>query len=174
MILPRLSVLSALIGLLGLATLSTLAAPAAAQGMAVGFGGLRQDTAAPVEVTADTLQIDRATGGAVFTGNVLVVQGDLRLSAERVEVDYGNGGGGIRRVRASGNVLLVTPDDAAEAAAADYQVATGALVMSGNVLLTQGAATIAGDRLTADLRNGTGQIEGRVKTVFQPGNAGGQ
>ena len=59
--------------------------------------------------------------------------------------------------------------EAAESAEATYDVASGALVMSGSVLLTQGKATIAGERLVADLRSGTGQMEGRVKTVFQPG-----
>lgn len=145
-----------------------VAGGAQAQGMNIGFGGLRQDTSAPVEVTADELQVDQAAGAAVFTGNVLVVQGEMRLSAGKVIAEYGDNGTGISTIRASGGVTLVTARDAAEAAEATYQVASGALVMSGGVLLTQGQATIAGDRLTADLRAGTGQMEGRVKTVFQP------
>jgi lipopolysaccharide export system protein LptA len=146
---------------------------AAAQGMAVGFGGLRQDTAAPVEVTSDSLTVDQASGRAVFEGKVLVVQGALRMTAERVEVSYAENGQGIQRMQATGGVTLVTAAEAAEAAEAIYEVATGALVMSGSVLLTQGQATIAGERLVADLRAGTGQMEGRVKTVFQPGTKGG-
>jgi lipopolysaccharide export system protein LptA len=146
---------------------------AAAQGMAVGFGGLRQDTTAPVEVTSDSLTVDQGTGRAVFEGNVLVVQGALRMTAARVEVSYAESGQGIRRMQATGGVTLVTAAEAAEAAEAVYEVATGALVMSGAVLLTQGLATIAGERLVADLRAGTGQMEGRVKTVFQPGTKGG-
>lgn len=145
----------------------------AAQGTAVGFGGLRQDTAAPVEVTSDSLTVDQASGRAVFEGNVLVVQGALRMTAARVEVSYADGGQGIRSMQATGGVTLVTAAEAAEAAEAVYEVATGALVMSGSVLLTQGQATIAGERLVADLRAGTGQMEGRVKTVFQPGTKGG-
>lgn len=146
---------------------------AAAQGLAVGFGGLRQDTGAPVEVTADALRVDNATGQATFDGNVLVVQGELRMAAARVAVDYGADGQGIRRLHATGGVTLATGTEAAEAAEATYEVATGALVMSGAVLLTQGGATIAGERLVADLRAGTGEMQGRVKTVFQPGQKGG-
>lgn len=146
---------------------------AMAQGMAVGFGGLRQDTAAPVEVTSDSLTVDQGTGRAVFEGNVLVIQGALRMTAARVEVSYAEGGQGIRRMQATGGVTLVTAAEAAEAREAVYEVASGALVMSGSVLLTQGQATIAGERLVADLRAGTGQMEGRVKTVFQPGTKGG-
>ena len=144
-----------------------------AQGMAVGFGGLRQQTDAPVEVTADALRVDQGTGRAVFEGNVLAVQGDMRLAAGRIEVDYADGGGGIRRLHATGGVTLVTAAEAAESREAVYEVASGALVMSGAVLLTQGQATIAGERLVADLRAGTGQMEGRVRTVFQPGGKSG-
>lgn len=146
---------------------------AAAQGMAIGFGGLRQDTAAPIEVTSDSLTVDQATGRAVFDGNVLVVQGALRMTAARVEVSYAEAGQGIQRMQATGGVTLVTAAEAAESREAVYEVTTGALVMSGAVLLTQGQATIAGERLVADLRAGTGQMEGRVKTVFQPGTKGG-
>ncbi|MFN3936799.1 MAG: lipopolysaccharide transport periplasmic protein LptA [Gemmobacter sp.] len=144
--------------------------PAAAQGMQVGFSGLRQDTRAPVEVTSDSLEVDNATGQAVFLGNVVVAQGELRLAAPRVEVDYGTAGEGIRAVRASGGVTLATAAEAAEAQEARYDVTSGALVMSGSVLLTQGGATIAGERLVADLTAGTGRMEGRVRTVFQPGS----
>lgn len=152
--------------------LATMTAGAAAQGMAVGFGGLKQDTTAPVEVTADGLTVDQASGAATFEGNVLVVQGALRLSAAKVAVSYGGAGGGVQRLQASGGVTLATALEAAEAAEASYDVTSGQLVMSGAVLLTQGQATIAGDRLVADLGAGTGRMEGRVKTVFQPAGAG--
>jgi lipopolysaccharide export system protein LptA len=146
---------------------------AMAQGMAVGFGGLRQDTGAPIEVTSDSLTVDQATGRAVFDGNVLVIQGALRMTAARVEVSYGDDGQGIQNMQATGGVTLVTAAEAAESREASYDVGSGSLVMSGAVLLTQGQATIAGERLVADLRAGTGQMEGRVKTVFQPGKQGG-
>lgn len=146
---------------------------AQAQGLAVGFGGLRQDTGAPVEITADGLRVDQQSGTAVFDGNVLVIQGAMRMSAARVEVAYAADGQGIRRIDASGGVTLVTSAEAAESRNASYDVATGGLVMTGAVLLTQGQATIAGERLVADLRAGTGQMVGRVKTVFQPRTKGG-
>lgn len=155
-----------------IALLSQLAM-AGAQGMAVGFGGLRQDTGAPVEVTADGLTIDQSGGNATFQGNVRVVQGDLRMAADRIVVTYGADGKGVDRLTASGRVTLATAAEAAESTEAVYEVASGLLTMRGGVLLTQGAATIAGDRLVANLAAGTGQMEGQVKTVFQPGQKGG-
>ena len=159
--------------LIASALLLATAGAGLAQGMSVGFEGLRQNTSAPVEVTADELTVNRAAGGATFAGNVLVVQGEMRLSAGKVDVEYAADGQGIRRLVASGGVTLATPSDAAEAQQATYEVGSGALVMSGAVLLTQGPSTISGERLTADLRAGTGRMEGRVKTLFKPGAQGG-
>jgi lipopolysaccharide export system protein LptA len=151
-----------------LATFLFMAVTATAQGVSVGFGGLRQDTSIPVEVTADELTVDQGAGQAVFTGNVLVVQGEMRMTAAKVKVEYGDDGKGIKQMNASGGVTLVTALEAAEASEAVYTIATGALVMTGSVLLTQGPSAISGERLVADLTAGTGRMEGRVKTVFQP------
>lgn len=141
---------------------------ASAQQASIKFGGIRQDPTAPVEVTSDTLSVDNADGSAIFSGNVLVVQGEMRMTAGEIRVEYAAGGAGIERLHATGGVTLVSPTDAAEAGEAVYTIDTGTVVLQGNVLLTQGASTISGDSLTVNLTNGTGTMDGRVKTVFTP------
>ncbi|QYK42073.1 MAG: lipopolysaccharide transport periplasmic protein LptA [Paracoccaceae bacterium] len=156
--------------LAGLAAgVSICAAVVSAQGAGVQFPGLRQDAGLPVEVSADSLSVDQAAGGAVFSGNVIAIQGDLRLTAAEVRVRYAEGGGGIETMHATGGVTLVSPTEAAEAAEAVYTIGSGSVVMTGNVLLTQGQNAISGQRLVIDLRAGTGVMEGRVTTVFTPG-----
>ena len=147
-----------------------IATPAAGQSTDVGFGGGAFDRAAPVEVAADSLEVDQATGRAVLTGNVAVAQGDLRLSAQRVEVDYATAGGDrrIERLRASGAVLIVAGEDAAEGEEAVYVLGTGEIEMTGDVVVTQGGSTLAGDRLSVNLGTGAGTVTGRVRTVLQP------
>ncbi len=153
-----------------LSLLCALAAPAAlAQQAAVSFGGLQQDTTLPVEVKADSLAVNQADGSATFTGNVVVGQGAMRLAAASVRVEYGPGGKSIQKLHASGGVTLASAKDAAEAREAVYTIATGAVVMSGDVLLTQGANVISGQRLVIDLKAGTGRMEGGVSTIFVPG-----
>ena len=59
----------------------------------------------------DRLELDESAGTAVFTGNVRVGQGALRLAADRVEVFYDEGGeqsGTVRRMLATGNVTLTS------------------------------------------------------------------
>jgi lipopolysaccharide export system protein LptA len=126
-----------------------LSGPAFAQGTKVAFGTIQQDTTAPVEVSADELNVDQETGEAIFTGNVVIVQGDMRLSAARV--------------------LVLYRQDLAESQRADYDIDTGVIVMTGNVLMAQGNNAISSDRMTVDLDGGTARMEGRVKTILQTG-----
>lgn len=155
--------------IIALAVAICLAGSVQAQEADVRFGGLRQDTGLPVEVDAEKLSVDQAAGGAVFEGNVMVRQGEMRLTAARIQVEYGADGTGISRLHATGGVTLVSPEDAAEAQEAVYTIDTGIVVMTGNVLLTQGNAAISGEALSINLRDGTGTMTGRVKTVFTPG-----
>ena len=145
------------------------AAAVAAQSANVAFGAITQDTGLPVEVTADNLSVDNATGTAVFEGNVLISQGEMKLSAQRVRVVYRTGGEGIAQMEATGGVLLVSGEDAAEAERADYDIDAGTLVMSGDVLMTQGPSALSAQEMTVNLTDGTAQMSGRVKTVLQTG-----
>lgn len=150
------------------ALLALFPAALSAQGAEVAFGGLRQDPTLPVEVAADQLSVDQSQGTAVFQGNVDVRQGDLRMTAGRVLVEYAEGGGAIARLVASEGVTIANAADAAESREAVYTIATGEVVMTGDVLLTQGQNALSGQKLTLDLRAGTGVMEGRVQTVFTP------
>lgn len=155
---------------LAMTTLVGFASPTFAQGTQVAFGAIQQDTSAPVEVSADQLNVDQNTGEALFTGNVVVGQGEMRLSAPRVLVIYQENSSEIERMEATGGVTLVSGPDAAEASRADYSVGSGVIVMTGDVLLTQGRSAISGDRMTVQLDDGTAQVQGRVKTILQNGN----
>ena len=136
----------------------------------VNLGGINADPTAPVEITADNLSVEQSNGTAVFQGNVVLGQGDLRLSAGRVEVIYGDGNGDISRLSASGGVTFVTATEAAEAQNAEYDLDAGTLVMTGDVLLTQGASAISADRMRVNLSDGSAQMDGRVRTIFNQGN----
>lgn len=143
---------------------------AGAQGTQVAFGSQEHDSSLPVEVTADHLNVNQEDGTAVFTGEVLVGQGEMRLSAPRVLVVYLEDNSGIERLEATGGVTLVSGEDAAEAVQADYNVETGLIEMQGEVLLVQGPSVLTGDKMYVDTVAGTARVSGRVKTILQPEN----
>lgn len=149
---------------------------AVAQGATVPFGGLTHDSSAPVEVTADQLDIDQKNGIAVFTGNVLVGQAELRMRSPRLRVEYarkseGGSGGEIEHMIATGGVILTNRDAVAESREADYTVSTGEVVMTGDVVITQEQNVLAGDRFVVQLKGGTGVMTGRVRTILQQSEA---
>lgn len=148
-----------------------LATLAQTDGATVAFGSLKGDPTLPVEVTADQLNVNQADGSATFTGNVKVAQGEMRMTAPEVRVEYATDTKAISRLHATGGVTLFNGAEAAEAAEAVYTIASGTVVMTGEVLLTQGSSAISGKQLTVDLNTGTGVMEGRVQTVFVPGSA---
>jgi len=117
--------------------------------------------------------VDQESGQAVFNGNVVAGQGEMRLSAARIQVKYatenGQQTGDIDQIIASGGVTLVNGGEAAESRDAVYSVNAAEIVMTGDVILTQGANALSGEKLTVDLETGQGRMTGRVKTIFQTG-----
>jgi lipopolysaccharide export system protein LptA len=152
------------------ACLVALATPLAAQ-TNIDLGGLRADPEASVEITADSLNVDQASGTAIFEGNVLIGQGDLRISAGRVQVVYSEETGDIAQLEASGGVTFITETEAAEAENASYDLTSGTLTLNGDVLLTQGASALSADQMVVNLDSGNARMTGRVRTTFsQDGN----
>ena len=158
------------LALLG-AGMAATGAAAQSGSASVAFGSLKGDPDLPVEVTADQLRVNQADGTALFTGNVLVAQGVLRLSSAELTVTYDAEGKTITRMHATGGVTMVNGAETAEGDEAVYTPADGIVIMTGDVLLTQGSSAISGSQLTVDLNSGTGVMEGRVTTVFLPASA---
>lgn len=146
-----------------------VASSAAAQEATIAFGALEQDTTQPVEINADQLAVNTADGSAVFTGNVVVSQGKMTLSAAVINVKYAADSKNIDQLIASGGVTVTNLGDAAEAREAIYTVASGMIELTGDVRLTQGPSAMMGQKLTINLKDGTGIMEGRVTTTFVPG-----
>ena len=146
-------------------------APASAQDVQFNFGSsLRLDGSA-LEVTADQLEVDQTSGASVFSGNVLAVQGGMRISAQSLRLEYETGArSGTRRIgtlTALGDVTMVTETEAIEAQRAVYRMVSQELEMSGDVVLVQGPNLLSGERFIADLRAGSGRMIGRVRTIIR-------
>lgn len=139
------------------------------------FGGFNHDTTRPIEIVSDSFTVNQTKGTAEFEGNVVVGQGDMRLAAHKIRVEYspdgGEANGEINLMIASGGVTLVSGAEAAEAQSASYDVKNGVILLEGDVILTQGGNAIAGQKVSVNLKNGSAKIEGRVKTVFRSGGS---
>jgi lipopolysaccharide export system protein LptA len=136
------------------------AAPAAAQAVSALKG---HDTHAPVDVTADRIEVQDKANRAIFSGNVKIVQNEMTLTAARVTVIYSNAGGDspqVQRMDASGNVYVVDPSETARGDFGVYDTQRRLITMLGNVTLTRGQNVVHGARLVMDLDSGRSTLDG--------------
>ena len=144
-----------------LALLPLLAAAPAAFGQSGGSALKGHDTDAPVDVAADRIEVQDRADRAIFSGNVDVRQGNLRLNAARLIVAYASSGGiQIQRLEASGGVTLRSPSETARSQYAIYDLDRRLVTMIGGVTLIRGANHVQGGRLVLDLDSGRAVMDG--------------
>lgn len=131
------------------------------------------DSSAPIDVSADRIEVQDRADRAIFSGNVEVRQGNLRLSTARLTVAYASAGGiEIERLEASGGVLLRSPSETARSQYAIYDLDRRIVTMIGGVALTRGASHVEGGRLVLDLDSGRAVMDGG--TAGAPGADSGR
>ena len=115
--------------------------------------------------------------GIALRGRAEVVQGPNRLRADSIDGTISSGD--LTRVEASGNVYFVTPDQTIRGDRAVYTFATDEVVVTGDVILTQGQNVLTGGRLvyntrteSARMEGGAGSNGGRIRGVFYPDSSG--
>ena len=149
----------ATIGLLMAAAAGIAAQGAFGQGVGSALKG--HDTDAPVDVAADRIEVQDRADRAIFSGNVQVRQGGLQLSAARLTVAYANESGiEIKRLEASGGVILNSPGERARSDFAIYDLDRRVVTMIGAVSLSRGPSHVEGGRLVLDLDNGRAVMDG--------------
>ncbi len=156
-----------------LLTLLAAAAPLAAQ------SALRHHNSnAPLDVDAKAIDVLDANGKAVFTGDVRVTQGDMKLNADTVTAFYSRGKKGgspeIERIDAQNNVRLVTPTETASGRYGIYDVVRKTITLVGGVTLTQnGGSDLHGQRLSIDLDSGRARLDGAATGPAAPSTTPG-
>jgi len=126
----------------------------------------------PIEITADRLNADNATDSVTFEGNVVAIQADVTLHADRLRAEYSRATRTIDQIAAEGNVRVVQGGREARAARGIFYNREQRIVLSGGAELEQGENTLKGDTVTIYLRENrsvvTGGKGGRVRAVINP------
>jgi len=129
---------------------------------------------APVDVTADRIEVQDRADRAIFAGNVHAVQGDLSLDTSRLTVAYSGGQGGsgnpqIHRLDAVGGVVVKSPSETAHGDFGIYDLDRKLITLLGNVQLVREQNTVNGARLVIDLDSGRAVVDGGPPGVNQSG-----
>ena len=157
--------------------LATVAAAAVLVGPA---GAQISPSGGPVAYGADRTEFLEAEGVLKLIGRAELIQGENRLRADAIDMFTTTGRGGensgdVREVVATGNVYFVTPTQVVRGDRAVYTAATDTVVVTGDVILTQGENVMTGSRLTVVVATSRATMDGastpsgqRVRGVFYP------
>lgn len=148
------------------------AASGAASAQSGGIDMGKHDSSAPINVSADQFVGDLNTKVGTYVGNVVIVQGDFKLRADKVSVHEANGKPSF--IDGAGNVLFTSSSGNASGDTGVYDLNTKNITLDGKVVLTKEKNVMRGTHLVMNIETGKAQLTargmsgGRVQGVFTP------
>ena len=113
---------------------------------------LTDDSKKPINIQADSAEINDATGISTYRGNVKITQGSMHLTGDLVILETANKK--VQKIIAEGNLSTFKQktDDGrlinAEAKKMVYSITGNKIVLTENAKLTEAGNTFASDRIT--------------------------
>lgn len=149
---------------------------------------LNTDSSQPMNIEADRVDIDDEKGTNIFTGNVVITRGSIRISGDKVVV-YRDKQKNLDKIHSTGKPahFQQTPDNKnvpviAEAKELFFDAVKEILIMRRDGKILQGGDTFTGDHIIYDSKrnkitakqsestSGSKNNKGRVHITIQPKN----
>lgn len=130
------------------------------------------DSNAPIDITADNFAYDLNAKIGTYTGNVVVIQGDMHLRSDKMNVNVTQGK--PTHIEAIGHVVVTSPNSTATGDKGVYDLGPRTITMTGNVVLTKEKDVMRGTKLVMDMNTNVahlyaqGMPGGRVRALFVP------
>ena len=156
--------------------------PGAAGPVTPAFG---RDSRQPVDVTSEQLYVNDTAKTALFTGNVIAVQGDSTLKTPELHVAYegraaaematgnpqqpGESSRLTKLVAKSGAVVTIGTDRRVVGDEAVFDAQADTALFTGNVVITQLKNILQGQRLFVDRKSGRSRLETPADANQPPG-----
>jgi len=137
-----------------------------------------------IQIKSDSLVAYNEESYAEFIGNVSAVQGTTRITADKLRIYYSkspenkgkpdSGQESVKKVVATGNVVIHSENRAAYTSTAEYTPATKVIVLSGpGSKITSGDNFVTGDKITFLMQEDRVTVERgkdkQVEAVFYSG-----
>ncbi len=97
-------------------------------------------------ITSKSLVFDQKKGEAVFEGNVVVQDPDIKINSDKLVVLFTQEHK-ITKIEAIGGVVITREDIKANSKKAEFEVETGKIVLSGSPRVKRGEDTLTGDTI---------------------------
>ncbi|MCU0733370.1 MAG: LPS export ABC transporter periplasmic protein LptC [Hyphomonas sp.] len=158
----------------------------AANPAAAGIAQFKTSPDAPLDIEADSLDVDDTARVAIFRGDVVTRQGEVTMRSAEIKAFYTGsarladvGGGAtaepsssseLSRIDANGRVNVTTADGRKVTGDwAKYEAKANNITIGGDVELSQGTSVVRGKRLVIDMRTGKATIDtSSPKVVEKP------
>jgi len=124
-----------------------------------GFGKL------PTNISSDSLTFNAKNRIFAYQGNVVVTQGDMRLTAKTLEGTY-NEQNQLQKLIAKGDVFISKQDIEATGQVASYDAVSSIVTLSENPQLQQKESILRADRIKIFLNENRSQAEVDVRVTF--------
>ena len=143
-----------------------------------GAGALPEDSSAPVEIEADSANLDQARQVTIYTGDVEIRQGSMLLRADKVTINYKNGKPSV--LTAIGNPASIKQKPGQDKAWITgkgqrivYHLNSDEVILTGHAQLLQNQDSFRSDRIVYSRRSGqlkagsSAQGKQRVKVIIK-------
>lgn len=148
----------------------------------------------PIKIDSDRLDVFDKESRAIFTGNVIAVQGESTMKCTQLSVFYdrqkgtgatapqppaapGTNQEQIKKIECEGPVTIVNKNQVATGSHATFDRTANKVYLTGNVTLSEGPNVTSGERVVYNLTTQTANIETtpgrRVRALFVPGSQDG-
>lgn len=152
---------------LAIALMSSLAAASAAHAQI-------DRSESPIEIKSDTGEYFQKEGRGVYIGNVSAVQGNSRLTTDKLTMVCSRTAEGeceeIQKLIAEGNVVYTAPDATIRGDRGEYDYPSDTITLTGDVISKRGdEGVIHGNRMVYNVGEGRAQITAtgqRVTSIF--------
>ena len=172
MILRTIFCTTILLAVLGPAQAQTAAKPAA-KTTTTSITGSKHDNSAPINISSDNFQGDLETKVGTYIGNVIVIQGDYKLRADKMNVHVVDGK--ANTIDAAGNILFNSGIETASGDTGVYDLNAHTVTLDGKVVLTKMKNVMRGTHLVMNLDTNKAYLTakgmaggGRVQGLFIP------
>lgn len=119
----------------------------------------------PTNITSDSLTLHAKSRVFVYKGNVVVTQGDMKLTSNEIEGSYSDQNQ-IQKIVAKGDVVITKQDIQATSQRAIYDAVTSIVTLTDNPQLQQGESVLIADRIKVLLNENRSLAEGNVRVTF--------
>jgi lipopolysaccharide export system protein LptA len=142
----------------------------------------KRDRDQPIGVVADEGSLDQTKQETIFTGNVEVTQGTLKMTAQRVQVNRFENG--TQKMKATGSPVhfqqkLEGKNEwvRGRGNTVTYDSASGQVILATNARVERDGDVVTGDTITYNTHTEVytakrGASKGRVSVVLQPSTTG--